>query len=366
MKKSNVQQFRSIFGRCRFQLMHYDTTRHSTSTKQSGSGSVELLMALPIVLMLGLGALQAGLLLSAKLAINYAAQEAGRAGSVGHADRSAIEQGLARGLVPWLYGASDYGDFLVKQVRAQAFVTQGQGEGWLTVQQLSPTQASFDDWAVAAVDADGEPVPDVLEIPNDNLHIYKEIRAAKSGASRNRGSEPIGSSSGQTLLDANTLKLNFVVGVPASVPIVGPMLVWTLRVFHGCEATSARRVGLVHLGSPEVLPSPNAALCNVLTGGSTGPKLPIRAEVTIGMQTAARTSGLVVAKAQTAQEVASLGGGTVESAAVLKPPAQLNLEGRGVGTTVTGRPNGYSQIGGSEPYVPGEGGSLPGGACPGG
>ncbi len=323
-------------------------------------------MALPIVLMLGLGALQAGLLLSAKLAVNYAAQEAGRAGSFGHADRSAIEQGLARGLVPWLYGASNYGDFLVKQVQAQAFIAQGQGEGWLTMQQLSPTQASFDDWAVAAVDADGEPVPGVLEIPNDNLHVYKDIRSAKSGASRYRGTEPIGSSSGQTLLDANTLKLSFVVGVPASVPIVGPMLVWTLRVFHGCEATSARRVGLVHLGSPEALPSPDAALCTVLTTGSAGPKLPIRAEVTIGMQTAARTSGLVAAKTQTAQAVASLGVGTVESAPVLKPPAQVNSEGRGVGTTVTGRPNGYSQIGGSEPYVPGEGGSLPGGACPGG
>ena len=153
--------------------------------------------------------------------------------------------------------------------------------------------------------------------------------------------------------------------MPASVPIVGPMLVWTLRVFHDCEATSARRVGLVHLGSPEVLPSPNAALCTVLTTGSAGPKLPIRAEVTIGMQTAARTSGLVAAKNQTAQAVASLGAGTVESVPLLKPPAQVNLEGRGVGTTVTSRPNGYSQIGGPEPHVPGESGTSPIGGCPG-
>jgi hypothetical protein len=321
-------------------------------------------MALPIVLMLGLGSLQAGLLLSAKLAVNHAAQEAGRAGSFVHADRAAIEQGLARGLVPWLYGASDYGDFLANQVRAQAFITRGQGEGWLTMKQLSPTQASFDDWAVSAVDADGEPIADVLEIPNDNLHVYKDIRSARSGASGYKGTEPIGSSSGQTLLDANTLKLGFVVGVPASVPIVGPMLVWTLKVFHGCETTSARRVGLVHLGSPEVLSSPEATQCTVLNANTDGPKIPIRAEVTMGMQTAARSTGLVAAKTQTTQSLASLGAGTVEVAPVLKPPGQLNGAGQGVGTTVFNRPQGYSQIGGPEPHVPGDGGTQPPGSCP--
>jgi hypothetical protein len=331
-----------------------------------GSGSVELLMALPIVLMLGLGSLQAGLLLSAKLAVNHAAQEAGRAGSFEHADRGAIEQGLARGLVPWLYGASDYGDFLTNQVRAQAYIAQGQTEGWLTVQQLSPTQASFDDWAVPAVDADGEPVPGVLEIPNDNLHIYKDIRNAKSGTAKRRGSEAIGSNSGQTLLDANTLKLGFVVGVPANVPIVGPMLVWTLRVFHGCEATSARRIGLVHLGAPDVSASPDASQCALLGANSTGPRIPIRAEVTMGMQTGARTSGLVVAKTQSAQQIASLGAGTVDSAAVLLPPRQVNPGGRGVGTNVLNRPDGYSQIGGPEPHVPGGSGTSPAGSCPGG
>ncbi len=328
---------------------------------QNGSGSIELLLALPIILLLGMGCVQAGLLLSAKLAINHAAQEAGRAGSVANADQAAIELGLARGLVPWLYGSTDYTNFVENQVKAVGYLAQGQAEGWVTVQQLSPTKASFDDWAVAAVDENGEPLPDVLEIPNDNLHIYKQIRQARSGSSIKRGDEVIGSSSGQTLLDANTLKLSFTVGVPVSVPIVGPMLVWTLKAYHGCETPTKRRVGLVDLGAPKVLPSPEASKCAVLALNQGVARVPILAEVTIGMQTAARASGLVAAKSQSVNQVASLGNSSVDASSVLKPPSAFNSAGQGVGASVINRPNGYSQIGGPEPIVGGESGH----GCPG-
>ena len=73
---------------------------------QGASAVVEMLLAAPIVLLLGLGALQWALLLHARTAIEYALFEAARAGSVAQARPDAIESGLARGLLPFWQGAA--------------------------------------------------------------------------------------------------------------------------------------------------------------------------------------------------------------------------------------------------------------------
>ena len=119
----------------------------SAHRMQSGIAGVESLVALPILLFLGLGALQFGLVFQARHALNHALVEAARAGSVAHADPQAIRTGLARGLLPWLYGAADIGEYAVNLGRAAVHVTQGQALGWLRLERVSPTVASFDDWA---------------------------------------------------------------------------------------------------------------------------------------------------------------------------------------------------------------------------
>lgn len=76
------------------------TTRLTTR----GTAFVETLVAVPIVLLLGLGALQWALLLHARTAVEYALLEVARAGSVAQARPDAIEAGLARGLMPFWFG----------------------------------------------------------------------------------------------------------------------------------------------------------------------------------------------------------------------------------------------------------------------
>ena len=75
---------------------------------QAGATMVEMLLALPVVLLLGLGIAQFTLVYQAKHALDYALTQAARQGAVEHASAASIERGLAAGLVPYLYGAGDW------------------------------------------------------------------------------------------------------------------------------------------------------------------------------------------------------------------------------------------------------------------
>ena len=67
-------------------------------SRQRGVSMIETLIALPILLIVGLGALQFALILRARHALNFALIEAARTGSVEHADPTAIRTGLALSL----------------------------------------------------------------------------------------------------------------------------------------------------------------------------------------------------------------------------------------------------------------------------
>ena len=73
----------------------------SQARRQGGASAIELAIALPVVLLLALGALQWALVFHARQAIEHAVIEAARAGSVGQARTDAIVTGLARGLLPY-------------------------------------------------------------------------------------------------------------------------------------------------------------------------------------------------------------------------------------------------------------------------
>ena len=130
---------------------------------------VELLLALPVVMLLGLGIAQFTLVYQAKHALDYALTQAARQGAVDHASPASIRQGLAAGLVPYLYGASDFAGLLAAEARGEEHIAQGAAAGWIRLRQRSPSLESFDDWAERALDAMGEEIPGLLEIPNDNL-----------------------------------------------------------------------------------------------------------------------------------------------------------------------------------------------------
>lgn len=257
----------------------------------TGVGSIETLLALPALLLAGLATVQLALLYRAQHALNHAVFEAARAGSLAHASPERSRDGLARGLAPWLYGAATLQEHVGALARARAHVAEGEAAGWLRIEQQSPSAASFADWAEPALDAAGLPMPDLREIPNDGL-VHRARRGRPNGdVAGLRGEEAIGAASGQTLADANLLRLRLHYGVPLVVPFAGRLIVTTLRAWNGCEQGASTRAGLLALPAASPLVSPEPRACAFYRDDRTGaPRVPVSASATVRMQSPARTS----------------------------------------------------------------------------
>lgn len=265
-------------------------TAPSPSGPHRGAAGVETLLAAPVVLLLGLLAIQWSLVFQARSGLSHALLEAARAGSVDHAQPEAIDAGLVRGLMPFVFGA-DAGNFEGQIARTSAHVAFARGAGWLAWRQIAPTAASFDDWSVPARDDRGRPI-DGQEIPNDNLAYRRAV--PRSGTAAMRAGLPIGSSSGQTLADANLLKLELTYGVKLSVPLAGSVTTWLMRIIAGCTPASAKRVGHLDLGTPARDTATPSDVCTFLAArdedGTTRPRWPVTVHATVRMQSPARMS----------------------------------------------------------------------------
>jgi len=266
-----------------------------------GTAFVETLVAVPIVLLLGLGALQWALLLHARTAVEYALLEAARAGSVDRARPDAIEAGLARGLMPFWFGVDASRPWAAAMAASNAQLRQGLAAGWISWRQWAPTVESFSDWGEPARDAAGHPVTSLVEIPNDSLQ-WASLRQPAGGVAGMRGDEPIGARSLQTLNDANLLKLELRYGVPMSVPLVGRIAVWVMRIVDGCAAPSRRQLGAIDLGTPAPIGAPRSWACAIYlapdAAGNPVPRWPVRASATIRMQSPARQSAMTPHRTQ--------------------------------------------------------------------
>lgn len=212
---------------------------------QHGMALAETLVALPVLLLALLSALQLILLLQSRVGLEYAVLESARAAAVEHGQRTAAQQGLVRGLLPLLNlppAAND--EVLVSQARA--FVANAQAQGWLRLRRTAPTAAAFSDWSEQARDDDGRLLNIAAEIPNDNLAHRSLQQRPHGGISGWLAGEPIGAASGTTLLEANLLRLELDYAVPLIVPLVGPLAARLLRAFDGCTESSvaAASVGL--------------------------------------------------------------------------------------------------------------------------
>jgi hypothetical protein len=193
---------------------------------------------------------------------------------------------------PWLHGAADAAEFEANLARARVHVAQAEARGWLRLERQSPTAASFDDWAEPARDAFGETLDGVREIPNDDL-VHRATRTLPAGGTAGlRSGEPIGAASGQTLLDANLLRLRMTYAVPLSVPVAGRLIAWSLRTWHGCAAGTGRTWGVLRLDAPPRGPASDPEACAMLGLDDGGvARLPVSASATVRMQTPARDAG---------------------------------------------------------------------------
>jgi hypothetical protein len=266
---------------------------------QRGASMVEFLIIAPILLLMGLGLVQFGMVFHAKSALNFALQEAARVGAVNNGDVAAIRDGLIAGLVPFMGGGRSQQDLLETRGRVAMELEMGGAGGWIRLRQLSPSPQSFSDWAEDSFDEGGNRV---REIPNASLPVLRCTRQPNSGLAGTRastacptgGGEPIGTDSRQTLSDANLLKLEMTYGVKLTIPLINRVVGRALAMMAGCETPAPQRLGALNLGTPTVeTPQPaNCAYYNARNAqGEVEPRIPVNLAVTVRMQSPARFAG---------------------------------------------------------------------------
>lgn len=220
-----------------------DVTAIKSRRRQWGAAIVETTIALPLLIVVILAAVQFGFVYQAKATLNHAALQAARAGAVSNATPNAIRHGLARGLAPLRSPESS-----LQGVAAAVARIEGELLTDARIRILNPTREAFEDFAV---EVDG-----VRELPNDRLHV--------------RDTQP-GASGGLNIQDANLLRVEVTYGYELKVPLVGGFIARLL--------SSARERDAFH---------------QQLLGRN---RLPITATATVRMQSPLRFSELLVSRA---------------------------------------------------------------------
>ena len=225
---------------------------------------VETLVIVFVALLLLLGIIQFGLIYNAKTILNFATFEAARAGALNHADRKAIEYGLAGGLAglytsiekpPGGQGAWDKAKGNLKDVNALRKARKrvfDELKDFACIERLNPTNAAFSAYSVKG---DIGTYKNQQLIPNDHL-LYRSA-VPKGGAE-------------VSIQDANLLKLRVTYCYPMYVPLISNVI----KELYGLRTSSRPRVPL------------NAGSFHrkCLKEG----RIPIVAQAVIRMQTAAR------------------------------------------------------------------------------
>ena len=203
---------------------------------QRGAGLVETIVVLPTLLLVITCIWQAALVYRAKSSVNYAALEAARAGSVANADAVAVNAAFQKAMVPYYGGGRTYAELAATGRRVAADLTSAA----VRIEILSPTQESFTDYQSVAAQAalneaaarearrSGGTATRITEpvIPNvglDQLSCPRDVPSCNNDPARNQ--------SGQSLLDANLLKLRITYGITEAkqMPLAGRLYTWALN-----------------------------------------------------------------------------------------------------------------------------------------
>ncbi len=167
--------------------------------RQWGASLSEFVVTLPVLLLLGLGTMQAALLYNAKNTVTYATFEAARKGAVNHAQIAPMQAELGLRIAP-VFGGDGSPE------KAMAAITRGMLEAqdprYTKIEVLNPSKEAFDDFGV--INDDG-----VLEIPNSNLRF------------RDRSVKP---HSKVNIQDANLLKIKVTYAYALTIPLIDRLL----------------------------------------------------------------------------------------------------------------------------------------------
>ena len=160
---------------------------------------IEFAVIGPIITLLGMAVLQYGMLFFAKSQINHAGFMAARAGSTGNANLDTARVAYTTAMVP-LYGGGQTADELAASL-AKATADVGVNARF---ELISPTRESFDDW--------NDPALQKALATGSKRVISNSNQAFKD--------QTIGAASGQTIQDANLIKLRITQGYEPKVPMM--------------------------------------------------------------------------------------------------------------------------------------------------
>jgi hypothetical protein len=176
-----------------------------------GASMVEFTIVGPLITLIGLLIVQWALVFHARNVTNHAAFMAARAGATGQAQPEAIERAYARALAPLYGGGRDLAEVELAAARALADLP-----GRVRIELLNPVAESFADWADPALQQRLGTAG--RTIPNDGLSLLSAAEARRTGGS-----------SGQTLADANQLKLRITHGLELRVPMAATVMRFVAR-----------------------------------------------------------------------------------------------------------------------------------------
>jgi hypothetical protein len=186
---------------------------------------IEFVFIGPVITLIGMATLQYGTIFFAKNHINHASFMAARAGSMGNANIETVKAAYIRALVPLYGGGLDETELAESYAKAAADVAIS-----TRIEMLSPTVESFADWNDPALQA-------ILKtgskrvIPNANQEL--------------KGTNP-GPTSGQSIHDANMIKLRIVQGYEPKVPFM--KTIYTKFLQYADPKTDAFHTAMVNAG----------------------------------------------------------------------------------------------------------------------
>jgi hypothetical protein len=208
--------------------------RHShgaNRARQCGGGIAEFVVIVPTLLAMALAAVQYGLVFHAKSNLNYAVFEGARAGTLNHASSASIQAALTRAFIPYYGGGRDPHELSHSASRAHTDLSRA-----LRIEILSPATESFDDYhspaAARLLRTSARVIPSTLiehrSCPIDRPRCNADPRSNRSG---------------QTLADANLLKLRVTWGIPTAkhVPLAGRFFNWAVRALNPADPDRFRQ-----------------------------------------------------------------------------------------------------------------------------
>ncbi len=200
-------------------------SRRGAGRHQGGVALIEMAVVAPLLTVMGLSLVQYGMMFFAKNQINHASFMAARAGSVANASLASARSAYEAALVPMYGGGQSMAELAATLVKVKADVAAN-----TRIEMLNPTKESFQDWNDSTLQTSLQ-LGSKRVISNHNL-AFKNLT--------------VGAASGQTLQDANLIKLRITHGYKPVVPIIASIYKAYLKYFD--PRTDAFHTQLVQAG----------------------------------------------------------------------------------------------------------------------